>query len=115
MDCTSSEDDDLKDLNPFISDLVDFSRAALDSNYSAKKRFNLEFLKLFNEKVIESGNSSEMSFDLGMQYYELIKSETDVKISASALVAAPIPYRDCLLYTSPSPRDVEESRMPSSA
>ena len=26
----------------------------------------------------------------------------------------PIP-KDCLLYTSPSPRDVEESRMPSSA
>ena len=24
-------------------------------------------------------------------------------------------YTDCLLYTSPSPRDVEESRMPSSA
>ena len=24
-------------------------------------------------------------------------------------------YLDCLLYTSPSPRDVEESRMPSSA
>ena len=24
-------------------------------------------------------------------------------------------YMDCLLYTSPSPRDVEESRMPSSA
>ena len=25
------------------------------------------------------------------------------------------PYGSCLLYTSPSPRDVEESRMPSSA
>ena len=25
------------------------------------------------------------------------------------------PFKDCLLYTSPSPRDVEESRMPSSA
>ena len=24
-------------------------------------------------------------------------------------------HHDCLLYTSPSPRDVEESRMPSSA
>ena len=24
-------------------------------------------------------------------------------------------YKTCLLYTSPSPRDVEESRMPSSA
>ena len=30
---------------------------------------------------------------------------------------AGVPYlvKDCLLYTSPSPRDVEESRMPSSA
>ena len=27
----------------------------------------------------------------------------------------PIQYIICLLYTSPSPRDVEESRMPSSA
>ena len=27
----------------------------------------------------------------------------------------PAPRRVCLLYTSPSPRDVEESRMPSSA
>ena len=27
----------------------------------------------------------------------------------------PEAYRPCLLYTSPSPRDVEESRMPSSA
>ena len=26
-----------------------------------------------------------------------------------------VPYSICLLYTSPSPRDVEESRMPSSA
>ena len=30
-------------------------------------------------------------------------------------VTAPIVIRVCLLYTSPSPRDVEESRMPSSA
>ena len=30
-------------------------------------------------------------------------------------VPSPKKYLDCLLYTSPSPRDVEESRMPSSA
>ena len=30
-------------------------------------------------------------------------------------VYKPIKYICCLLYTSPSPRDVEESRMPSSA
>ena len=32
-------------------------------------------------------------------------------LSAKAMMA----HRICLLYTSPSPRDVEESRMPSSA
>ena len=31
------------------------------------------------------------------------------------LVEIPPKYSICLLYTSPSPRDVEESRMPSSA
>ena len=32
-----------------------------------------------------------------------------------AAKSSAMPYGDCLLYTSPSPRDVEESRMPSSA
>ena len=32
-----------------------------------------------------------------------------------ARVSRPVLSSDCLLYTSPSPRDVEESRMPSSA
>ena len=30
-------------------------------------------------------------------------------------VLGPNPYKVCLLYTSPSPRDTERSRMPSSA
>ena len=33
----------------------------------------------------------------------------------AAIQAAEAEGKDCLLYTSPSPRDVEESRMPSSA
>ena len=36
-------------------------------------------------------------------------------IWAEKLAKAHTLARDCLLYTSPSPRDVEESRMPSSA
>ena len=32
-----------------------------------------------------------------------------------AIITVPAYFNDCLLYTSPSPRDVEESRMPSSA
>ena len=36
--------------------------------------------------------------------------------NAMALESSGVPFRYvCLLYTSPSPRDVEESRMPSSA
>ena len=35
-------------------------------------------------------------------------------VGRSATTNSPHPL-DCLLYTSPSPRDVEESRMPSSA
>jgi len=88
------DDEDLKDLNPFIVDLVDFSRAALDQKYTAKQSFNRDFLKLFIKKITKMPESSEMSYDLGMKYYELLKTETDVKISASALVSTPIIYRD---------------------
>jgi nitric oxide reductase NorD protein len=88
------DDEDLKELNPFIVDLVDFSRAALDQKYTAKQSFNSDFHKLFIKKMTKMPESSEMSYDLGMKYYELLKAETDVKISASALVATPILYRD---------------------
>ena len=86
--------EDLKELNPFIVDLVDFSRAALDQKYKAKQSFNSDFLKLFIKKMTKTPESSEMSYELGMKYYELLKAKTDVKISASALVATPILYRD---------------------
>ena len=88
------DDEDLKEYNPFIADLVDFSRATLDSSYQAKQKFNKDFLVKFRKKMAKKGEFSEMSYDLGLSYYEIIKSETDVKISASALVATPIQYRD---------------------
>ena len=40
---------------------------------------------------------------------------TGVSGSGKSSLAFDTLYADCLLYTSPSPRDVEESRMPSSA
>ena len=43
---------------------------------------------------------------------KVVKDLEDLFKSANALVLAEY---SCLLYTSPSPRDVEESRMPSSA
>ena len=48
--------------------------------------------------------------------------EINSKIRIGACISNPVDflaiglnYKACLLYTSPSPRDVEESRMPSSA
>ena len=41
--------------------------------------------------------------------------ETEQQAHAFAEAAGLQRYKVCLLYTSPSPRDVEESRMPSSA
>ena len=46
------------------------------------------------------------SFIAGCIANELLKQEVMVKMTN---------FNTCLLYTSPSPRDVEESRMPSSA
>ena len=45
----------------------------------------------------------------------LIFEPADVTISAGDTVHFVNGMLPCLLYTSPSPRDVEESRMPSSA
>ena len=38
-----------------------------------------------------------------------------VGVASTTYVRGVIMHNTCLLYTSPSPRDVEESRMPSSA
>ena len=40
---------------------------------------------------------------------------TNPHVAEQALELIEVEYEPCLLYTSPSPRDVEESRMPSSA
>ena len=67
-----------------------------------------------NIKEIETLNEEEVLFDI----YTLDNSETEsVYLSAASInkLFKDTKYNLCLLYTSPSPRDVEESRMPSSA
>ena len=43
-----------------------------------------------------------------VEQHDGLVSDTDVTVALEL-------HKNCLLYTSPSPRDVEESRMPSSA
>ena len=52
--------------------------------------------------------------ELGQAWIDLILPVI-VRAALEALAAVHAQAGTCLLYTSPSPRDVEESRMPSSA
>ena len=45
----------------------------------------------------------------------MMKKETDILIIGAGPVGLFTVFEACLLYTSPSPRDAHESRMPSSA
>ena len=49
--------------------------------------------------------------------FQMAEAEAAAEVAAEAAAAAAAAKKSkgCLLYTSPSPRDVEESRMPSSA
>ena len=52
-----------------------------------------------------SGDAKQGNIEINQQEYKkVLKKYKKIK-----------KYMNCLLYTSPSPRDVEESRMPSSA
>ena len=45
----------------------------------------------------------------------VVQVQTDYKSASAEIVDEEITQKICLLYTSPSPRDTEVSRMPSSA
>ena len=68
--------------------------------------------QLFNPKILKKNGCSEvfMAEDFGLCTY--FKHH---KLKLYLFLAGMREYRDCLLYTSPSPRDMRRSRMPSSA
>ena len=59
-------------------------------------------------QVVDGIRSIEWAAQQGINIIMWIPTVKALKIKFEA-------YKNCLLYTSPSPRDVEESRMPSSA
>ena len=83
---------------------------ARNNEIITQKKFNKIAIGLASPEVI-----------LGNSRGEVLKPETinyrTHKPERDGLFCERIfgPVKDCLLYTSPSPRDVEESRMPSSA
>ena len=75
-----------------------------------------------DSQVIASGITPSGEFHIG-HLREILTAEmihracidAGIKSEYIFIVDSMDPLRSCLLYTSPSPRDVEESRMPSSA
>ena len=65
---------------------------------------------------IDSGASTNINIIIDQEYFNIEGGTVPVAgYQPRAIVkSTDVPYI-CLLYTSPSPRDVEESRMPSSA
>ena len=68
-------------------------------------------IERFEDSKFLSGNAkytSDINIDKMLQLVFVRSDEAHAKIKY-------IEYKDCLLYTSPSPRDRQKSRMPSSA
>ena len=74
--------------------------------YATQNHENVAALYIYNKADFDNKREAQkwwLSKSLEVFQSELLKYKINLQIL------------DCLLYTSPSPRDVEESRMPSSA
>ena len=60
-------------------------------------------------------NFAEKNNNLPLMEQQRTKQQHQTKDTKRTAQLEPIPSRTCLLYTSPSPRDILVSRMPSSA
>ena len=70
---------------------------------------NADIRNIINELILDAGYKTRLAANYNQALAEIDKKLPDVAILDVKL------DKGCLLYTSPSPRDVEESRMPSSA
>ena len=91
---------------------------------SSLQKLNLEKMALGKLVAIVENNNAVGNGDsvfeilgagVGMEVETLTRINRDVETAGSFSVGLETSDNDCLLYTSPSPRDRQRSRMPSSA
>ena len=76
---------------------------------------NADNAKLFAELIAELPSVLEAHSLTGEMDYQLKVIAADLKALSEFINFVLLPHESCLLYTSPSPRDRQKSRMPSSA
>ena len=67
------------------------------------------------EKIVFEKTSSLLNSNIIVSKQNSVKTTESIKKSISQNLSNKLFFNDCLLYTSPSPRDQRGSRMPSSA
>ena len=89
-----------------------------------------EFKEIFNDGIAQIKLSEELGYDYVLiaehhfsnygfspapllQALKIAENTESIKIGTAAIIVPE--WQPCLLYTSPSPRDLSTSRMPSSA
>ena len=94
----------------FVSKLHTLTTSDLEE---FQHKFGEAMMLRVREEYEEEKHRDTLHYNHGSN--ELRESFEKSKIDRANEIAESTPTKDCLLYTSPSPRDVEESRMPSSA
>ena len=96
---------------PFIARYRKDKTGGLDEVQIQQIQDEAKFLKEFTERktFIEKTISEQGKMT------DALQQKIDAASTIAALEDIYLPYKPCLLYTSPSPRDRQKSRMPSSA
>ena len=72
-------------------------------------------LNALNDTLMDELGAALLGFDADDAIGCIVVTGGEKAFAAGADIQAMAPYGFCLLYTSPSPRDLSTSRMPSSA
>ena len=82
-----------------------------------RARQEIEYLQRWYARATDLiGTNQPDNIEAGREiYHRIFTSDASIQASDPTGAYFKVTGPDCLLYTSPSPRDVEESRMPSSA
>ena len=97
----------LKEINRATKDAIQQEEARIKAVTDANERINNQIESLERRQTLWQKKKDQEVAALQSAYDELAKLDIEAELEAHK--------QFCLLYTSPSPRDVEESRMPSSA